>query len=98
MGILSRKDKEPTNPKLIRVMRNIALNDNSTTRRKLYQELLNSIFFVPTPTDIGFDKRTTIYFEKGKDIQLITLKNSEGKLVLPVFTDSKSLRMWKEIR
>ena len=80
------------NPRLLKAMHEIALNDTPATRKKLYAELLRATLILPTPEISGkpgpqvSDGRTAI--------QLIGIKDGSNIDVTPAFTDDEALRNW----
>jgi SseB protein N-terminal domain/SseB protein C-terminal domain len=80
------------NPRLLKAMHEIALNDTPAKRKQLYAELLKATLILPTPEVIGkpglqtSDGQTTI--------QIIGIKDANNVDVTPAFTDDEALRNW----
>lgn len=98
MGLLDFLKKKPADPKdgkaLCAAIMAVAGNDNRQTRTALYQLLLKSWLYVPTPElpPAARDGQTSL--PPGVPIQFTLVKNREGRDILPAFTDADALRNW----
>lgn len=80
------------NPRLLKAMSAVALNDSPATRKQLYSELLRAVFILPTP---GVSGRPGPQTSDGKTtIQIIGIKDANNVDVTPAFTDYEALRNW----
>lgn len=70
----------------------VANRDTPANRRSLYETLLRASLMLATP-DPGDDVRRVA--EVNEQIELIAIKDDEGKTVWPAFTDEQALLTWK---
>jgi len=101
MGILGslfgkKKGDSPDegNAALAQAMHAVAMNDNADTRKKLYQELLASMFLIPVPElpkglGPGMQK-----METGMELPLYSAVDSDQVRFTVAFTDLGALRNW----
>src|SRR4051812_24792927 len=84
------------NPELLDAVSVVAHDDNPETRRALYNALLNSTLLAPTRDEPGNEAAsgwTTAQQDAG--IPLVTLRNPQGQIAVPVFTDEGALNAWR---
>lgn len=80
------------NPRLLKVMHAVALNDSPATRKQLYSELLRAVFILPTPEISG---RPGLQTSDGQTmIQIVGIKDANNLDVTPAFTDYEALWNW----
>ena len=77
---------ELMNPELQQAIEAVTANNTSTTRRKLYEVLLETTFCIPSSA--SDDKEGTS--------QISATQNEAGELVLVAFSDPAALRRWEQ--
>lgn len=94
--LFSRTKPSPGNRKLVEAMREVSGNDNPKSRRQLYQALLGGTFLIPTAGSTEESSRKKkITLTPGSRHQFITMRDAEGMVGVPVFTDSNALLAWR---
>lgn len=92
---LFRKSGSPENPKLELAMRELARNDNATTRESLYRAILASTFIMQGDVSGGNEVRNgKIIADSNTRVAFRTLEHPPGNVVLPVFTNVEALASW----
>lgn len=96
LGQLSKKERKLEdkieNPRLLKAIQDVALNDTPENRKTLYREFLDAILIFPTPEITGkpgaqvADAKTTF--------QITGITNKNGLPVTPAFTDDEALFNW----
>jgi hypothetical protein len=101
MGILGslfgkKKGDSPDegNAALAQAMHAVAMNDNADTRKKLYQELLASMFLIPVPELPKGLGPGTQKIETGMELPLYSPVDSDQVRSTVAFTDLGALRNW----
>jgi hypothetical protein len=84
----------PTNPLLLDAMRAVALNDGPDTREALYRELLGATFILPQAEPAEGQEPGLSWYRDGEPFTALAERDLEGKVVLPVFTDTTALFAW----
>ena len=85
----------PENPRLVEAMHAIAGDDNQTTRKRLYAELLESTLLLPTAHPLVREGHVAdITLEGEQRIPIRVVQDSEGSLVWALFTDEPALAAW----
>src|SRR5436305_2059394 len=83
--LFNRRESESKNPQLVESVRAVIQNDSPQTRQMLCSVFQRSTLIMPT-------------VRAGKDVLPMLLKDPEGNLALPVFSDpeafSRALREW----
>ncbi|PYU32564.1 MAG: hypothetical protein DMG31_10415 [Acidobacteria bacterium] len=96
LGRLLRKSQsipeKIENPRLLKAMHQIALDDTPAKRKQLYAELLQAVFILPTPEVSGTPGLQTS--DGQTTIQIIGIKDVSNVDVTPAFTDDEALRNW----
>ena len=80
------------NPRLLKAMHEIALDDTPAKRKQLYAELLQAVLILPTPEVSGTPGLHTS--DAPITIQLIGIKDGNNVDVTPAFTDDDAMRNW----
>lgn len=80
------------NPRLLKAMHEVALDDTPEKRRTVYAELLAAVLLVPTP-ETTFPPGAHVA-DGTMSFQIIGIKDASGKDVTPAFTDDEALRNW----
>jgi hypothetical protein len=84
----------PTNPALLDAMRAVALNDSPRARKALYRELKAATFLLPQPEPEPGLAPGLSWYEDGRPFAALAERDLQGRLVLPVFTDTSALFAW----
>ena len=84
----------PTNPALLDAMRAVALNDSPEARQTLYRELSAATFLLPQPEPPAGEAPGLSWYRKGQPFAALAERDLQGRLVLPVFTDTTALFAW----
>lgn len=84
----------PTNPGLLNAMRGVALNDTVETRDVLYRELAAATFLLPQPEPPPGQAPGLTWYQEGEPFAALAERDLEGRLVVPVFTDTTALFAW----
>lgn len=85
---------EAGNPALLQAMHNVALQDNTDTRKQLYSALLEATLIIPIPeVPAGLKPGANISDDKVQ-LQMAVLQDKGHRKVTPVFTDVEALRTW----
>lgn len=80
------------NRRLLKAMHAVALDDSSATRKRLYAELLQAVFILPSPEISG---KPGLHTSDGQTtIQIVGFKDANNLNVTPAFTDYEALRNW----
>ena len=95
LGRLLRKSQsipeKIENPRLLKAMHQIALDDTPAKRKQLYAELLQAVFILPTPEVSGTPGLQTS--DGQTTIQIIGIKDVSNVDVTPAFTDRSDARI-----
>lgn len=78
-------------------MHEVAISDNTHTRRAAYEALLESTLMLPI---IGYAETSKWEWKKaqaGQAFQFVTNRNAEGGTVFLAFTDAPSVRAWRPV-
>lgn len=84
----------PTNPGLLDAMRAVALNDGPDTREALYRELRAATFILPQPEPPPGQAPGLSWYREGEPFTALAEQDMQGRVVLPVFTDTTALFAW----
>jgi len=87
-------DKAPENPALEAAMNQVASQDTSANRRRLYEELIRAMLIVPVHGRVG--KSGWRKLEKDTNVELVIGEDEDGKTTLPAFTSEDALNRWGE--
>ncbi len=86
--------KAPANPGLLDAMRAVALNDTPEARRALYRELSTATFLLPQPEPPEGEAPGLSWYKEGQPFAALAERDLQGRLVIPVFTDTTALFAW----
>jgi hypothetical protein len=84
----------PINPRLLDVMRAVALNDSRETREALYRELTAATFVLPVAEPPPGQVPGLLPYAEGDPFTALAERDLNGRLALPVFTDTSALFAW----
>lgn len=85
---------EEGNTALVQAMHAVALQDNPDNRKRLYSALLRSMLIIPVPNTPAGSKPGLNTAAGNLELQMITMRDKQGRKVTPVFSDVLALRTW----
>jgi hypothetical protein len=88
------KQARADNLAFLRAMQEVAKLDSAETRRALYESMQRAWFLVPTDRADGQPVVGRYVSDGSRQLSLPILRDSQGKKVVPTFTDEEALAQW----